>query len=102
VRRGLGRFLFDVTLLGSALRGMTAVFQRARTILLYPPGLVERAARPPRLDQAGGAMVLNQPALQKAIWRAVVAKMIHIYKVAVAEDEVGPIVDYLAGLKPAN
>jgi hypothetical protein len=102
VRRGLGRFLSDITLLGSALRGMTAVFQRARNILLYPPGLVERAAPPPRLDQAGGAMVLNQPALPKAIGQAVVAKMIHIYKAPVAEDEVGPIVDYLAGLKPAN
>jgi hypothetical protein len=47
-------------------------------------------------------MVLNQPALPKATWQAVVAKMIHIYKAPVAENEVGPIVDYLAGLKPAN
>jgi hypothetical protein len=79
---------------------MTAVFQRARNILLYPPGLVERAAPPPRLDQAGGAMVLNQPALSKAIGQAVVAKMIHVYKAPVAEDEMGPIVDYWRASNP--
>ena len=47
-------------------------------------------------------MVLNQPALPRATWQAVVAKMIHIYKAPVEEKEVGPIVDYLAGIKPAN
>jgi len=47
-------------------------------------------------------MVLNQPALPKATWQAVVAKMIHIYKAPVEEKDVGPIVDYLAGIKPAN
>ena len=47
-------------------------------------------------------MVLNQPALPKATWQAVVAKMIHIYKAPVEEKDVGPIVDYLTGIKPAN
>ena len=47
-------------------------------------------------------MVLNQPALPKATWQAVVAKMIHIYKAPVEEKDVGPLVDYLAGIKPAN
>ena len=47
-------------------------------------------------------MVLNQPALPKATWQAVVAKMIHIYKAPVEEKDVGPIVDYLAAIKPAN
>jgi hypothetical protein len=47
-------------------------------------------------------MVLNQPALPKATWQAVVAKMIHVYKAPVEEKDVGPIVDYLAGIKPAN
>jgi hypothetical protein len=40
--------------------------------------------------------------IAEATRQAVVAKMIHIYKAPVAENEVGPIVDYLAGLKPAN
>ena len=47
-------------------------------------------------------MVLNQPALPKATWQAVVDKMIHIYKAPVEEKDVDPIVDYLAGIKPAN
>jgi hypothetical protein len=47
-------------------------------------------------------MVLNQPALPRATWQAVVAKMIHIYKAPVEEKDVGPIVDYLAAIKPAN
>jgi hypothetical protein len=47
-------------------------------------------------------MVLYQPVLPKAAWQAVVAKMIHIYKAPVAEDDVGPIVDDLARIKPAN
>ena len=46
-------------------------------------------------------MVLYQPALSKATWQAVVTKMIHIYKAPVAEDDVGPIVDYLTRIKPA-
>ena len=47
-------------------------------------------------------MVLNQPALPRTTWQAVVAKMIHVYKAPVEEKDVGPIVDYLAGLKPAD
>ena len=47
-------------------------------------------------------MVLNQPALPRATWQAVVAKMIHIYKAPVEEKDVGLIVDYLTGIKPAN
>jgi hypothetical protein len=44
-------------------------------------------------------MVLNQPALSKQAWAAEVAKMINAYKAPVASEDVGPIVDYLAGLK---
>ncbi|MEA2820256.1 MAG: hypothetical protein QOJ86_2260 [Bradyrhizobium sp.] len=47
-------------------------------------------------------MVLNQPALSKQAWAAEVAKMINAYKAPVASEDVGPIVDYLAGLKGAK
>ena len=46
--------------------------------------------------------MLYQPALSKATWQAVVTKMIHIYKAPVEAKDVDPIVDYLAGIKPAN
>jgi hypothetical protein len=47
-------------------------------------------------------MVLNQPALSKQAWTAEVAKMINAYKAPVAPEDVGPIVEYLAGLKGAK
>ena len=47
-------------------------------------------------------MVLNQPALSKQAWAAEVAKMINAYKAPVASEDVGPIVEYLAGLKGAK
>jgi hypothetical protein len=47
-------------------------------------------------------MVLNQPALSKQAWATEVAKMINAYKAPVASEDVGPIVDYLAGLKGAK
>jgi hypothetical protein len=45
------------------------------------------------------AMVLNQPALPKAVWQAVVDKMIHVYKAPVADVDVAAIVDYLTRTK---
>jgi hypothetical protein len=47
-------------------------------------------------------MVLNQPALSKQAWAAEVAKMINAYKAPVAPEDVGAIVDYIAGLKGAK
>jgi hypothetical protein len=44
-------------------------------------------------------MVLNQPALSKQAWAAEVSKMINTYKAPVAAEDVGPIVEYLTGLK---
>jgi hypothetical protein len=44
-------------------------------------------------------MVLNQPALSKQAWAAEVNKMINNYKAPVAPEDVGPIVEYLTGLK---
>jgi hypothetical protein len=46
--------------------------------------------------------VLNQPALSKESWTAEVNKMIHAYKAPVAPEDVGAIVEYLAGLKGAK
>src|SRR5882757_4197993 len=47
-------------------------------------------------------MVLNQPALLKQAWAAEVTKMINAYEAPVASEDVGPIVEYLAGLKGAK
>jgi cytochrome c553 len=47
-------------------------------------------------------MVLNQPALSKAQWRAEVEKMRTAYKAPIDSGDVDPIVDYLAGLGSAR
>jgi mono/diheme cytochrome c family protein len=44
-------------------------------------------------------MVLNQPALTKAVWQAEVNKMIQIYKAPIAAADAAAIVDYLARTK---
>ena len=44
-------------------------------------------------------MVLNQPALPTAVWRATVEKMIHTYMAPVDKQDVAAIVDYLTRTK---
>jgi mono/diheme cytochrome c family protein len=44
-------------------------------------------------------MVLNQPALPRAVWRATVEKMIHTYMAPVDKQDVAAIVDYLTRTK---
>ena len=44
-------------------------------------------------------MVLTQPALSKAQWTAEVHKMINAYKAPIANEDVGPIVDYLSKIQ---
>ena len=44
-------------------------------------------------------MVLNQPALPKALWQAEVNKMRTAYKAPIDQKDVGSIVDYLVSLK---
>jgi hypothetical protein len=44
-------------------------------------------------------MILNQPAMPRAIWQAEVDKMRAVYKAPIPEEDVKPIVDYLAHLK---
>ncbi|MGA7804298.1 cytochrome c [Bradyrhizobium sp.] len=47
-------------------------------------------------------MVLTQPSLPRKTWQAEVEKMRSTYKAPVADQDVGPIVDYLAKLKGAD
>lgn len=47
-------------------------------------------------------MILNQPALPEATWKAEAEKMIHIYKAPVDEKDVPAIVDYLTKIKGAK
>jgi hypothetical protein len=47
-------------------------------------------------------MVLTQPRLPRKTWQAEVEKMRAAYKAPVADQDVGPIVDYLVGLKGAD
>lgn len=44
-------------------------------------------------------MVLNQPALPRAVWQATVEKMIHTYKAPIDAQDAAAIVDYLARTK---
>jgi hypothetical protein len=47
-------------------------------------------------------MVLTQPALSAAVWKAEAEKMIHVYKAPIDEKDVPAIVDYLARIKGAK
>jgi mono/diheme cytochrome c family protein len=47
-------------------------------------------------------MVLNQPALPKAIWEAEVDKMRKVYKAPIDDKDVDAIVHYLISIKGAN
>ena len=44
-------------------------------------------------------MVLNQPALTKAVWQAEVNKMIQIYRAPITAPDAAAVVDYLARTK---
>jgi hypothetical protein len=46
-------------------------------------------------------MVLTQPPLTRAGWQGIVAKMRTAYKAPVADEDIGPIVDYLTRIKGA-
>lgn len=47
-------------------------------------------------------MILNQPSLPEATWKAEAEKMIHVYKAPVDEKDVPAIVDYLTKTKGAK
>jgi hypothetical protein len=69
---------------------------------MFPDGPGSDAINNNCLACHSAGMVLNQPALSKQAWAAEVNKMINNYKAPVAPEDVGPIVEYLTGLKDAN
>jgi cytochrome c5 len=66
---------------------------------LFPAGPGSEAIDDNCLACHSADMVLNQPARPKAAWAETVHKMIAVYKAPIAEEDVGPIVDYLAHLR---
>jgi hypothetical protein len=64
------------------------------------PG-VEAVTRNCLLCHSAG-MVLNQPALSKAVWTAEVNKMINTFKAPVVPADVDTIIDYLTAIKGAE
>jgi hypothetical protein len=69
---------------------------------IFPDGPGSDAINNNCLACHSAGMVLNQPALSKQAWAAEVTKMINAYKALVAAEDVGPIVEYLAGLRGAK
>jgi hypothetical protein len=69
---------------------------------MFPDGPGSDAINNNCLACHSAGMVLNQPALSKQAWAAEVNKMINNYKAPVAPEDVGPIVEYLTGLKGAK
>jgi len=65
---------------------------------MFPGGSQADAINNNCLACHSAGMVLNQPALSKDAWTAVVNKMIKTYKAPVVPEDVGPIIDYLAKL----
>jgi len=66
---------------------------------MFPDGPGSDAINNNCLACHSAGMVLNQPTLSKQAWAAEVTKMINAYKAPVAAEDVGPIVEYLTGLK---
>jgi hypothetical protein len=69
---------------------------------LFPGGTSADAINNNCLACHSADMVLNQPALPKAIWEAEVHKMINIYRAPIDAGDVPSIVDYLAVTKGAE
>ncbi len=108
-----GSFLPAIILLGAAsmpfvARAVTPFELKSVKIDLpdsdrmFPDGPGSDAINNNCLACHSAGMVLNQPALSKQAWAAEVNKMINNYKAPVAPEDVGPIVEYLAGLKDAK
>jgi cytochrome c553 len=69
---------------------------------LFPGGASAEAINNNCLACHSADMVLNQPALPKAVWEAEVYKMINIYKAPIDNADVSAIVDYLTSTKGAK
>jgi len=68
----------------------------------FPGGPEAAPANTNCLTCHSAGMVLNQPSLPKATWEAEVKKMIAVYKAPIAEQDIVPIVAYLAATKGTN
>jgi mono/diheme cytochrome c family protein len=70
--------------------------------LMFPAGPGSDAANNNCLACHSAGMVLNQPALSQAQWRAEVEKMRMAYKAPVDEKDVDAIVNYLVSIGGTN
>ena len=69
---------------------------------MFPDGPHADAVNNNCLACHSAGMVLNQPALSKAQWKAEVNKMRMVYKAPIDAKDVDQIVDYLVSLKAGN
>ena len=69
---------------------------------MFPDGAGSEAANNNCLACHSAGMVLNQPALSKAQWRAEVNKMRTAYKAPIDPQDVDTIVNYLDSIKGAR
>ena len=68
----------------------------------FPPGPGAELMASNCVSCHSSGMILNQPALTKATWTAEVNKMVNTYKAPVADEDVAPIVAYLASMPVAR
>lgn len=68
----------------------------------FPPGPGAELVANNCVSCHSSGMILNQPALTKATWTAEVNKMVHTYKAPVADEDVAPIIAYLASMPVAR
>ena len=69
---------------------------------MFPDGPGADVANDNCLACHSAGMVLNQPALPKAVWEAEVDKMRKVYKAPIDDKDVDAIVHYLISIKDAN
>ena len=69
---------------------------------MFPDGPGADVANDNCLACHSAGMVLNQPALPKAMWEAEVDKMRNIYKAPIDDRDVEAIIRYLISIKGAN
>ena len=69
---------------------------------MFPDGPGAEVANDNCLACHSAGMVLNQPALPKAVWESEVDKMRNVYKAPVDDKNVDVIVHYLISIKGTN
>jgi len=69
---------------------------------VFPDGPGADVANDNCLTCHSAGMVLNQPALPKAVWEAEVDKMRKVYKAPIDDKDIDAIVHYLISIKDAN